>query len=234
MKLRPTRQADGAEDPEDDVAAVSAQDDAAALAEDNSPGSDDQDTPRAGEDAPSAGEDGTEQEAPGGSPVDNRRMRGMSPRGAVAVLAVVVVVLAAAVVWEMLQTLNSDAATAAGQDAQSAARAAAQAIMSYDYRTLTSDMAKARSMTTGAFRRQYEADAPRLLQIARQYKGITRADVWAAGTQSQSPSQVTVILFVDQTTTQASDKTPRLSENRVEMVMRKVGGNWLAAGMQAL
>lgn len=184
--------------------------------------------------APGDEEDSAEQEVLAGPPVGNRRLRGMSPRGAVAVLAVVVVVLAAAVVWEMLQTLNSDAATAAGQDAQSAARAAAQAIMSYDYRTLTSDMAKAQSMTTGAFRRQYEADAPRLLQIARQYKGITRADVWAAGTQAQSPSQVTVVLFVDQTTTQASDKTPRLSENRVEMVMRKVGGNWLVAGMQAL
>jgi Mce-associated membrane protein len=174
-------------------------------------------------------------DAPGsGQAVDNRRARGVSPRAAVAVLAVLVVVLAAAVVWEMVQTLKADAADAAGQDAQSAARAAAQAIMSYDYRTLDSDMAAARSMTTGSFRRQYEADAPRLLEIARQYKGITRADVWAAGTQSQSPGQVTVILFVDQTTTQASDKTPRLSENRVEMTMRKVGGNWLVAGMQAL
>ena len=152
----------------------------------------------------------------------------------VVVLAVVVVVLAAAVVWEMAQTLTSDAAQAAGQDAQNAARSAAQTIMSYDYRTLTSDMARARSMTTGAFRRQYQADAPKLLEIARQYKGVTRADVWAAGTQSQSPDQVTVVLFVDQTTTQASDKTPRLSENRVEMVMRKVGGIWLVAGMQAL
>jgi Mce-associated membrane protein len=152
----------------------------------------------------------------------------------VVVLAVVVVVLAAAVVWEMVQTLNADAAQAAGQDAQNAARAAAQTIMSYDYRALTSDMAKARSMTTGAFRQQYLADAPKLLEIARQYKGVTQADVWATGTQSQSPDQVTVILFVDQTTTQASDKTPRLSENRVEMVMRNVGGVWLVAGMQAL
>jgi Mce-associated membrane protein len=174
-------------------------------------------------------------EAPAGGPaVDNRRVRRVSPRGAAAVLAVLVVVLAGAVVWEMAQTLRADAATAAGQDAQSAARAAAQAIMSYDYRTLNSDMATARSMTTGSFRRQYDSDAPRLLEIARQYKGITRADVWAAGTQSQSPGQVTVILFVDQTTTQASDKTPRLSENRVEMTMRKVGGTWLVAGMQAL
>src|SRR6266536_4731559 len=87
---------------------------------------------------------------------------------AVVVLAALVVVLAAIVGWEMLQTLRADGANRASQDAQRAARAAAQAIMSYGYRTLSADKARARSFTTGAFRRQYESDAPKLLAIARQ------------------------------------------------------------------
>lgn len=167
-------------------------------------------------------------------------MRGLPLRGVrpqlqvVVILGALVVVLAATVLWFMFQTMSNDAAAAAGQDAQNAARTAAQTILSYDYRSLSSDMTKAEALTTGTFRQQYEADAPRLLGLAKQAKGVVQANVWQAGIVSESPSQVTVLLFVDQTTTQASNQTPQLSQNRVKMVMQKVGGNWLVAQLQAL
>lgn len=167
-------------------------------------------------------------------------MRGLPLRGVrpqlqvVVILGALVVVLAATVLWFMFQTMSNDAAAAAGQDAQNAARTAAQTILSYDYRSLNSDMTKAEALTTGTFRQQYEADAPRLLGLAKQAKGVVQANVWQAGIVSESPSQVTVLLFVDQTTTQASNQTPQLSQNRVKMVMQKVGGNWLVAQLQAL
>jgi Mce-associated membrane protein len=152
----------------------------------------------------------------------------------VVILGALVVVLAATVLWEILQTGNATAASTAGQDAQSAARNAAQTILSYDYRSTNSDMTKAEALTTGTFRQQYEASAPKLLTLAKQAQGVVTASVWQAGIVSESPGQVTVLLFVDQTTTKASNQTPQLSQNRVKMVMQKVGGNWLVGGMQAL
>jgi Mce-associated membrane protein len=167
-------------------------------------------------------------------------VRGVSLRGVrpqwqvVAILGALVVVLAATVLWEMIETLGNNAATSAGQNAQNVARTAAQTILSYDYRSLNSDMTKAEGLTTGNFRQQYEADAPRLLALAKQAKGVVQANVWQAGIVSESSGQVTVLLFVDQTTTQASNQTPQLSQNRVKMVMQKVGGNWRVAQLQAL
>ena len=167
-------------------------------------------------------------------------MRGVSLRGVrpqwqvVVILGALVVVLTATVLWEILQTMNNNAATAAGQDAQNAARTAAQTILSYDYRSINSDMTKSEALTTGTFRQQYESDAPRLLGLAKRAQGVVQANVWQAGIVSASPGQVTVLLFVDQTTTQASNQTPQLSQNRVKMVMQKVGGSWLVAQLQAL
>ena len=152
----------------------------------------------------------------------------------VVILGALVVVLAATVLWEIIQTSSNSAAASAGQDAQNAARTAAQTILSYDYRSINSDMTKSETLTTGTFRQQYETDAPRLLALAKQAKGVVQANVWQAGIVSESPSQVTVLLFVDQTTTQASNQTPQLSQNRVKMVMKKVGGNWLVSELDAL
>lgn len=167
-------------------------------------------------------------------------MRGASLRGlprqwqVVVILGALVVVLAATVLWEILQTMNANATTTAGTDAQNAARSAAQTILSYDYKNLNSEMTKAEALTTGSFRQQYEADAPRLLALAKQAQGVVQANVWQAGIVSSSPNQVTVLLFVDQTTTQSSNQTPQLSQNRVKMTMQKVGGNWLVSNLQAL
>ena len=157
-----------------------------------------------------------------------------SPWQVAVILGALVVVLAATVLWEILQTMNANAATTAGQNAENQARSAAQTILSYDYRTLNSNMTKAEALTTGTFRQQYEADAPRLLGLAKQAQGVVTANVWQAGIVSASPSQVTVLLFVDQTTTQSSNQTPQLSQNRVKMVMQKVGGTWLVSQLQAL
>lgn len=167
-------------------------------------------------------------------------MRGVSVRAGrphfqiAVILGALVVVFAAIVLWEIFQTMSANATTTAGQDAQNAARSAAQTILSYDYRNINGDMTKAEALTTGTFRQQYEADAPKLLALAKQAKGTVTANVWQAGISSASPGQVTVVLFVDQTTTQASNQTPQLSQNRVKMVMQKVGSDWRVAQLQAL
>ena len=167
-------------------------------------------------------------------------MRGVSLRGVrpqwqvLVILGALVAVLAATVLWELIQTSNYNATVAAGQDAQNAARTAAQTILSYDYRTLNTDMTKAEALTTGTFRQEYESSAPRLLELVKQQQGVVQANVWQVGIVSESSGQVTVLVFVDQTRTEASNQTPQLSQNRVKMVMQKVGGNWLVSRLQAL
>jgi hypothetical protein len=45
---------------------------------------------------------------------------------------------------------------------------------------------------------------------------------------------VTVLLFVDQTTTSNRLNGPKVDQNRVQLVMQKVGSHWLVSGLKAL
>jgi Mce-associated membrane protein len=119
-----------------------------------------------------------------------------------------------------------------------AARTAIPTILSYDYRSIGSDIAKAKAVETGVFAQQYAKVARPLLSQARQLKAIVQATVGSAGVVSAGPHTVVVLLFVDQATVreEPGQHVPqtRIDQDRVQATMTNVNGRWLVSALAAL
>jgi Mce-associated membrane protein len=158
------------------------------------------------------------------------------------VLALLCVPAIAAAVVFWLRTPSVQApASLLSPDAQSAlitAKTDAHAILSYDYRSISRDIATAKADTTGVFARQYAGTAAQLLSQAKQVKAIVQATIGSAGVVSSDRSDVVVLLFVDQASVRQTpgQKTPttRIDQSRVRMTMTKVDGKWLVSALAAL
>lgn len=145
-------------------------------------------------------------------------------------LAVLVVLL--------VRSQASSISAGARSAAVSAATTAAHDVLSYDYRTLDRDIAKAKSETTGVFAQQYAQSSAQLLTQARQLKAIVQASVGLPGVVSAHHDTVVVLVFVDQASVKQlpGQKTPttRIDQSRVRLTMSKVGARWLVSALAAL
>jgi len=155
---------------------------------------------------------------------------------AIAVALCVVVAVCDLVLW--LHNRHAGSVDDARADAVVAARQAARDILSYDYRSLDKDIAKAKSETTGLFARQYAGSADALLQQAGQLRAIVQATPATPGVVSASANEVVVLLWVDQASVKqlAGQKSPttRIDQSRVRMTMTKVDGKWKVSQLAAL
>jgi Mce-associated membrane protein len=156
------------------------------------------------------------------------------PRLVVSALAICLAALLAACVVVGLATRREQADVAGGNAALSAARASATVILSYDYRRLDADFARAAALTTGSFRTDYQATTgDAVAKLAAQTQAVVVAQVMAGGVVSSTSERATVLLFVNQTTTSNRLDAAKVDRNRVELTMQKVGGHWLVSGLKA-
>jgi Mce-associated membrane protein len=116
----------------------------------------------------------------------------------------------------------------AGRAAEKAARAAAVAMTSYDYRTVEDDFSWAITSGTAKFRAQYdEASAP-VKELVVEVKAHAEGKVVDSAATVRDTRHVTVLLFVDQALTSESAQTKReLDQPRVVMEMVRQGSRWL-------
>ncbi|NUW45683.1 hypothetical protein [Nonomuraea rhodomycinica] len=155
-----------------------------------------------------------------------------------AVLAVAVLVLGAVVgvMWADLRALRG--ADADGVEATAAARTALPELMSYDYRTVDRDLARARSRTTGALSGYYGELARSLAGKARAQRTVQTASVTAAAVERAEPGRVEVLLFVNTGTVREvpGEAAPQrqISQNRVRLTMVRGDRGWLAADLSTL
>lgn len=151
------------------------------------------------------------------------------------VIATSMLVLALALsVFTGLQAHRSAATAEARTDALSAAQTRVPDLLSYEYATLTDDLARALDQTTGSFAGDYEkilADV--VTPTAQERKISTSAEVSAAGVVSGDRDQVIVLLFLTQTTT-AAEAGASVSGSRVEVTMARSGDTWKVAGLKPL
>jgi Mce-associated membrane protein len=119
--------------------------------------------------------------------------------------------------------------------ALAAARTEAQAFLSYDYRTLDADFAKARGGLTGRFAGEYATTTQKVVRpTATQYKAQVKAEVISLGVVDARADQVVVIAFVDQTTTSSRLAGPKVDANRVRLTLVPVRGEWKVSAVDAL
>jgi Mce-associated membrane protein len=141
----------------------------------------------------------------------------------------------------VLLTVRSSAASdrnSAREGALGAAAHIARDILSYDYRTIDQDLARARGETTGSFARQYAAAAAQLRTQAAATHAIVQARVRDTGIVSAGGGHVVVLVFADQISVTrakaAAVPVTRLIPSAVEMTLTDTGGRWRVAGLSAV
>lgn len=152
---------------------------------------------------------------------------------AVRALSVVILALlvAAVGVFAYLQA-SKVSGDQARQQRESAALAAAKTEiardLSYDYRHLSANLATAEADTTGEWSGEFRVlAAQEISPLAAQQKTVTRLVVADAAVQGSTDSEVTVLVLAEQSTTNATTKTPQRSGAQMLLTMQDVGGRWL-------
>ena len=167
-----------------------------------------------------------------------RRGRRGGPALVSTVCAVLCLPAAAAAAFLLLRGPAPDTTAHARRDALQAATVAVRDLLSYDYRTLDTDVRRAKAHTTGAFAQQYAQTAGQLLGEAKQLKAIVQASVGLPGVVSAGRDQVVVLVFVDQASVKQlpgqKSPTTRIDQSRVQLTMTKVHGAWLVSALSAL
>jgi Mce-associated membrane protein len=125
------------------------------------------------------------------------------------------------------------------ETARTAAQAAAESdvvdLLSYDYRHLDRDFARARSHLTGRFVADYTTTTQHTVRpLAPQVHAVVKATVASSSVVRASENKVVVLLFVNQTTTSTRLDAPRTDLNRVRLTMTRVGGGWKVSKVAAL
>lgn len=156
--------------------------------------------------------------------------------GAVALCAVGLVVAAAVGAWAWSAYDEASDYHAALDQAPAAAESAAKAVLSYDHESLAADRDAAAKFLAPDYRAEYvKTFDDTVLENAPEVKAQVQARVLASAAMTapagqQDPDEVSVLVFVDQTTTStATSGQPRTALNRVQMDMRRVDGSWLVA-----
>ncbi len=154
---------------------------------------------------------------------------------AVAASGSIVVLLAVLAGVLGLQARSAGRVDRARTDGLAAARAAAQHILSYDYRHLDADFAQARKETTGTFTAEYAKTTTTVVKpTALKYHVVVAADVRAASVVTAESDQVVVLLFVNQSTTSTRVAGPKIDQSRVRMTLVHRRGRWLVSKVDAL
>jgi Mce-associated membrane protein len=149
--------------------------------------------------------------------------------GVVVVLTLTVAAVLGVKAWHGKQAEDArDQAAAAG-------RKAAETALSYDYRDLDKSFAAARATMTPDFAAKFDATAKVAGELATKTKATVKADVREVGVRDGDADRVTLIIFVNQTTTSTITKgSPRVDLNRTRFTMVRNGDRWLVQEIAGL
>lgn len=164
--------------------------------------------------------------------MSGRRPRWLSPALVLGVAALLTAALAA---WLGHLVQEDRASTDAREQALAAARRDAPMLLSYDYRHLDQDFAKAKARLTGPFRNEYARTTSTVVKpVALRSRAVVTADAVAASVVWAQPDQAQVLLFANQHTTSTRISGSRVDLNRVRMTLRRTGHDWLVSNIEAL
>jgi Mce-associated membrane protein len=173
----------------------------------------------------------TEVESTDGTPADDRgRSRGNRWRRRATVLvgvaAVAALGLSGFLGWRLKQV---DDTAAAGNAALAAARDYAVVLTTLDTNDIDRSYRQALDGATGEFKDEYSQGSAQLRQILIDNRAMGTGLVVDAAIKSATKTRVEVLLFVDQSITNAVNPSPRIDRNRVQITMELVDNRWLAS-----
>ncbi|WP_433506261.1 hypothetical protein ACQP04_07160 [Pseudonocardia halophobica] len=164
---------------------------------------------------------------PGVAWADARRR----PRRAFTVLGVVAVVLAVVAGLFGFFALRQAQIESARGAASAAAEQKVTELLSYDYRTIQNDQQDRSAMLTGQFKDDYGSLLADIVgPAATQQQLTTRSSVVTSSVVgTEGTEQVTLLMFLNQTTQSAAKPDPTLSGSRIRVTMQEVDGAWLVS-----
>ncbi|MDH2427091.1 hypothetical protein [Sphaerisporangium sp. TRM90804] len=126
----------------------------------------------------------------------------------------------------------------AAAEALAAARTYAPDMLSYDYRTIEADLARARGYATGSLSVHYGELAGVLGPAARRQQTVQQAVVAAAAVESATAERVQVLLFMNMGTTKVlpGERQPQkqVVQNRARFVLVRGDEQWLVSELSTL
>ena len=128
--------------------------------------------------------------------------------------------------WQLKQRDDTSAAAAA---ALAVARTYAVTLTSVDSKDIDENFNQVLGGATGEFKDMYSQSAAQLRQILIDNKAVSKGIVVDAAVKSATRTKVDVLLFVDQSISNAVVNGPRIDRNRIEMTMELIDNHWLAS-----
>lgn len=110
-----------------------------------------------------------------------------------------------------------------------AAEKYALALTSVDPNAIDKNFAEVLDGATGEFKRMYAESSEQLRQLLIENKAAAHGTVIDAGVKSATKDRVEVMLFIDQSVSNAANPGPQLDRSRIVITMEKVDGRWLAS-----
>lgn len=129
--------------------------------------------------------------------------------------------------------IHSDGAI---DDAKTGALAAANdnvvKLLSYRFDTVDADLGAAAQLLTGDFAGEFSTLATQtIIPAAKEAGTVTTATVAASALVDASADAVTVLLFLNQSTTSKESPNPKLDSSRVRVELVSVGDKWLISSL---
>jgi Mce-associated membrane protein len=156
----------------------------------------------------------------------------------IALLGVLVVVAAVLVPTMWVNLRDQRDADAAGRAALAVAKEVAPDLLSYDYRTVEEDLARAGTHTTGELTKHYKELATTLVSKAKAQKIVQTVAIAGAGIEREEPGRVDVLLFVNTGTVKEipgkDGPEQQFTQNRARFVMVRQDSHWLVADLSTL
>lgn len=150
-------------------------------------------------------------------------------------LLVLVVALAIGLVGLVVRDQRMANRTESAESATAAARKAVSALLSYEPDTVVSDLEAEKNLVTGTFAYDYRRLVNDVVgPAATKGKVTTKADVTGIGVGRLREDTVTLLVFVNLTTTSAEAADPRLSGSRLKVTMKQVKDDWRISGLDAV
>lgn len=165
---------------------------------------------------------------------ESDQKRGLGSLLTAALGVVVVLTMTVAAVLGVKAWHGKEAEDARDQ-AAAAGRKAAEIALSYDYRDLDKSFAAARATMTPDFAAKFDETAKVAGELATKTKATVKADVREVAVRDGNADRVTLIIFVNQTTTSTITKgSPRVDQNRTRFTMVRNGHQWLVQEIAGL
>lgn len=164
-------------------------------------------------------------------PQKDRRPLPQVPGWSLVVAAVAAAALLAGALVVGLTRGGGDVDDAGADQAEAVAVRSLGPVLSYDYKTLDQDAAAARSYLTTSYAKDYDKLFAVIKQNAPGLKAVVQAKVVEAGVVRTGEDRVEVLLFVDQTTTNAKTTAPVVYKNQVTATMVRQDGEWLVGDL---